>query len=105
MANSTEQAIKLALEGLKTLKVEVASLNKQLVEGSSTLHAMLNTDATSFKKIQELTTALNTATKKLNETLKQVDYIVLTPGISLIKNKNLNKYSFKIELLLPNNIT
>ena len=68
MANSTEQAIKLALEGLKTLKIEVASLNKQLLEGASTLHAMLNTDATSFKKIQELTNALNTATKKLNET-------------------------------------
>ena len=34
--------------------------------------------------------------KKLNETLKQVDYIVLTPGISLIKNKNLNKFKKKI---------
>ena len=54
MANSTEQGIKLALEGLKTLKREVASLNKQLVEGASTLHAMLNTDATSFKNLPKL---------------------------------------------------
>ncbi len=34
--------------------------------------------------------------KKLNETLKEVDYIVLAPGISLIKNKNLSKFKKKI---------
>jgi UDP-N-acetylmuramoylalanine--D-glutamate ligase len=35
-------------------------------------------------------------TKNLNKTLKQVDYIVLSPGISLYKNKNLQKYKKKI---------
>jgi len=40
--------------------------------------------------------------KKLNETLKQVDYIVLTPGISLIKNKNLNKFKKKSQVFHKN---
>jgi len=35
-------------------------------------------------------------TKNLNETLKQVDYIVLSPGISPYINKNLKKYKKKI---------
>ncbi len=35
-------------------------------------------------------------TKDLNKTLKQVDYIILAPGISLIKKKNLNKFKKKI---------
>ena len=35
-------------------------------------------------------------TTNLERTLKQVDYIVLTPGISLIKNKNLKKFKKKI---------
>ena len=34
--------------------------------------------------------------KNLKQTLKQVDYIVLTPGISLLNNKNLKKYEKKI---------
>ena len=32
----------------------------------------------------------------LNKTLKQVNYIVLSPGISLVKNKKLNKFKKKI---------
>ena len=35
-------------------------------------------------------------TKNLNKTLKQVDYIILSPGISLNKNKKLQKYKKKI---------
>ena len=35
-------------------------------------------------------------TKNLNQTLKQVDFIVLSPGINLIKNKNLSKFKKKI---------
>ncbi len=35
-------------------------------------------------------------TKNLNKTLKQVDYIVLSPGISLYKNKILQKYKKKV---------
>ena len=35
-------------------------------------------------------------TKNLNKTLKQVDYIVLAPGISLIQNKKLLKFKKKI---------
>ena len=31
----------------------------------------------------------------LKKTLSKVDFIVLSPGISLIKNKNLNKYKKK----------
>ena len=34
--------------------------------------------------------------KNLIHTLKQVDYIILSPGISLLKNKNLNKFKKKI---------
>ena len=34
--------------------------------------------------------------KNLNKTLKQVDYIILYPGISLKKNINLQKYKKKI---------
>ena len=30
--------------------------------------------------------------KNLKQTLKQVDYIVLTPGISLLNNKSFKKY-------------
>ena len=33
--------------------------------------------------------------KNLKQTLKQVDYIVLTPGINLLKNKTLKKYEKK----------
>jgi UDP-N-acetylmuramoylalanine-D-glutamate ligase len=33
--------------------------------------------------------------KNLFQTLNQVDYIVLSPGISLIKNKKLNKFKKK----------
>ena len=32
----------------------------------------------------------------LTQNLRDVDYIVLSPGISLIKNKNLRKYKSKI---------
>ena len=35
-------------------------------------------------------------TKNLNKTLAEVDYIILTPGISLIKNKKLKKFKKKI---------
>ena len=35
-------------------------------------------------------------TKNLNKSLKQVDYIILSPGISLNKNKKLQKYKKKI---------
>ena len=38
----------------------------------------------------------NHRTKNLNKTLKEVDYIILSPGISLIKNKKLKKYEKKI---------
>ena len=34
--------------------------------------------------------------KNLTYTLEQVDYIILSPGISLLKNKNLSKFKKKI---------
>ena len=39
-----------------------------------------------FKKYQTL---------NLKKTLSKVDYIILTPGISLLKNKKLNKFKKK----------
>ena len=38
----------------------------------------------------------NYRSKNLTYTLKQVDYIILSPGISLLKNKNLRKFKKKI---------
>ena len=38
----------------------------------------------------------NYRSNNLNKTLKQVNYIVLSPGISLVKNKKLNKFKKKI---------
>ena len=35
-------------------------------------------------------------TKNLKKTLKEVDYIILSPGVSLLKNKNLRKFEKKI---------
>ena len=37
----------------------------------------------------------NHKTKNLTQTLNQVDYIVLSPGISLLKNKKLRKFKKK----------
>ena len=41
----------------------------------------------SYKKLYQKHRA-----KNLNQVMKQVDYIVLSPGISLVKNKNLIKF-------------
>jgi len=38
----------------------------------------------------------NLRTKNLNQTMSQVDYIILAPGISLLKNKKLSKFRKKI---------
>ena len=38
----------------------------------------------------------NKLAKNLNQTLNQVDYIVLSPGVSLLKNKKLNKFKKKL---------
>ncbi len=38
----------------------------------------------------------NHRTKNLNQTLKEVDFIILSPGVSLIKNKKLKKFKKKI---------
>ena len=38
----------------------------------------------------------NKRTKNLNETLNEVDYIVLSPGVSINENKNLSKFKEKI---------
>ena len=37
----------------------------------------------------------NYRSNNLNKTLKQVNYIVLSPGISLVKNKKINKFKKK----------
>ena len=38
----------------------------------------------------------NYRSKNISKTLSEVDYIILAPGVSLNKNKNLNKYENKI---------
>lgn len=38
----------------------------------------------------------NHRVKNLNQTLNEVDYVILSPGISLVKNKNLRKFKKKI---------
>jgi len=38
----------------------------------------------------------NYRSKNLNKTLKEVDYIILSPGVSLFKNKKLQKFKSKI---------
>ena len=45
---------------------------------------------------KQLNTLKQFRPKKLTETLSKVDYIILTPGVSLIKNKNLVKFKDKI---------
>ncbi len=45
---------------------------------------------------KKINLSINNRIKNLSKELNKVDLIVLSPGISLIKNKKLNKYKDKI---------
>ena len=66
--------------------------------GSSVINFFKEKKISNFKVYDDKSKNLfqSYKTKNLNKTLKQVDYIILSPGISLNKNKNLRKYKKKI---------
>ena len=68
------------------------------ITGSSVINFFKKKKISNFKVYDDKHKNLfkSYSTKNLNKTLKQVDYIILSPGISLNKNKNLRKYKKKI---------
>ena len=68
------------------------------ITGSSVINFFKEKKISNFKVYDDKRKNLfqSYRTKNLNKTLKQVDYIILSPGISLNKNKNLQKYKKKI---------
>ena len=68
------------------------------ITGSSVINFFKEKKISNFKVYDDKRKNLfqSYRTKNLNKTLKQVDYIILSPGISLNKNKNLRKYKKKI---------
>jgi len=71
MSNSTEQAIKLAAEGIARLKTEMTGLNTVILQGATNLNSMLTSDKSSFKELNELILKVNNSTAKLNENSKK----------------------------------
>jgi TP901 family phage tail tape measure protein len=67
MANSTQEAIRIAAEGIAKLKVEMTSLNAVILDGATKLNSMLSADTTSFKELSELLKKVELATRKTNE--------------------------------------
>jgi TP901 family phage tail tape measure protein len=83
MANSTQEAIRIAAEGIAKLKVEMTSLNAVILDGATKLNSMLSADTTSFKELSELlkqveksTVKLNEASTKKNKTLTEMEKVV-----------------------------
>ena len=68
------------------------------ITGSSVINFFKEKKISNFKVYDDKRKNLfqSYRTKNLNKSLKQVDYIILSPGISLNKNKNLKKYKKKI---------
>ena len=71
MANSTQEAIRIAAEGIAKLKTEMTSLNTIISTGAKDLHSMLSADATSFKELSKLIKQVEENTKKLNDASKK----------------------------------
>ena len=67
MANSTQEAIRIAAEGIAKLKVEMTSLNTVILDGATKLNTMLSADTTSFKELGTLLKQIEKSTVKLNE--------------------------------------
>ena len=66
--------------------------------GSSVIKFFIKKKISNFKVYDDKNKNLfkSYRTKNINKSLKQADYIVLSPGISLYKNENLQKYKKKI---------
>ena len=68
------------------------------ITGSSVINFFKKKKISNFKVYDDKHKKLfkNYSTNNLNKTLKLVDYIILSPGISLHKKKKLRKYKKKI---------
>jgi tape measure domain-containing protein len=88
MANSTQEAIRIAAEGIAKLKVEMTGLNAVILDGATKLNTMLSADTTSFKELNVLLKQVETTTKKTNEASEKkivVDGKVKTQQVQLAK--------------------
>ena len=85
----------LSISNLKKLSFLVYGLG---LSGKSVIKFFKKKDIKNYKVWDDKETKLfqNKRTKNLKETLNNVDYIVLSPGISLIEKKNLVKFKKKI---------
>ena len=68
------------------------------LSGRSVIKFFKNNEIKNFKvwDDNQIKIFKNYRTKNLNKTLNKVDYIVLSPGISLIKNKKLKRFKKKL---------
>ncbi len=68
------------------------------LSGLSVINFFKNNDIKNFKvwDDKKVNFLKKYKTKNLRRTLNQVDFIILTPGISLLKNKNLRRFKKKI---------
>ena len=85
MANSTQEAIRIASEGIAKLKTEMEGLNTVISTGSTELHSMLSADATSFKELSKLIKQVEKNTKKLNDASEKK--IVVDGKIKVTQNE------------------
>jgi tape measure domain-containing protein len=67
MANSTQEAIRIAAEGIAKLKVEMTSLNAVILDGATKLNSIFSIDTTSFKELSKLSKEAEKDTNKLTE--------------------------------------
>ncbi len=83
------------IQKLKELSFLVYGLG---LSGLSVVKFFKNNDIKNFKvwDDKKINFLKNYKAKNLKQTLNHVDFIVLTPGISLLKNKNLRKFKKKI---------
>ncbi len=85
----------LQIPKLKELSFLVYGLG---ISGRSVISFFKKNNHKNFKVWDDINNNIhqNLRPKNLNQTLKEVDYIILAPGISLLKNKNLKKFKKKI---------
>ena len=90
MANSTQEAIRIAAEGIALLKEEMTSLNKVILDGATKLSSMLSADKSSFKEMNELINKVEVSTKKLNDASEKK--IVVDGKIKVTQNELAKTY-------------
>ena len=90
MANSTQEAIRIAAEGIAKLKVEMTDLNTVILDGATKLSSMLSTDKSSFKEMNELINKVEKSTKKLNNASEKK--IVVDGKIKVTQNELAKTY-------------